>query len=571
MTQGVTGDVLRSTVEQQRRGSVSAPAARCGDVLPAGTAASEGSRLLRQFASWAWVVLELPFALPAAPAFALAAIRLRSRAVGYEAAGYLAATVTWVALAAQHGAANSAGVILALITTVVAVARAAMLRNRLFFPSPTQRAPLPPPLRPAAEPAPWTPTFPAQELPPRDPNDPSTWVTPVACTGSDRHALSLTPRHAALMGVAGVVLIALDVHLHVYGRGLGAGIGLALAPALAALFARWVDGPVLYYRSWGRLHELRLDTVTAVTTGKRAAGAVSVLLAAHGLAKPLRVSLRNRGYVMPPAARDHLRGWMSAPQVQWAPAAVALFDAHTTTSTGRARRRLRVLRLAFGVVLPIVAIGGRVAIAYETNVHRAIPGAAGYYRFAGPHAKLLAVGRPWGTACQPLRFELDTQAPDWVYTQAATVFDEARRDGLNVTLATRTLQWLPQSLYYPPGQSPLTARPVWIAWRTGTPPPRGDGAPQHISLDWNAAVDADGQHEDLTSAGGELWMLTLEQPQAVRRSIRQLIAMTQGILRTTHQDSGIALDTHNDRFSAADIKAMKLMSGCGDSVPPAAP
>lgn len=526
---------------------------------------------MRVLASWLWVCLSVPFGLLAAPAFVMAAVRLQSRAVAYEAVGYLVVTVVWVALAAQHGTANGIGAAIAVATTTVAVMRAVMLRKRVFFAALPAYGPLPSPRPPAAAPStPWVPTFPAQSLPPRDPNDPSTWVTPVACTGSDRHALSLTPWHAALMGVAGLLLIVFDVHFHVYGRGLGAGIGLALAPALAALFARWVDGPVLNYRSWGRLHRLRLDTVTAVTTGRPAAGAVSVLLQAPGLAKPLRVSLRNRGYVMPPAARDHLRGWMSGPNVQWSPAAAALFDAHTASGTAPARRRARALGVVIGVVLPLVAVTGRVAIAYEANAARAIPGAAGYYRFAGPHGKLLAVGRPWGASCQPLRFGVDAQAPDWVYAQVAAVVAEARLDGLNVALETRSLQWFPQSLYYPSGQTPLTVRPVWISWRTGTPPARSDGTAEHIELGWDAAVDADGRHEDLTSADGELWMRAVQQPQAIRRSIRQLIAMTQGIIRTTRSDSGIALDTTNDRFSPADIAAMKRMSGCGDLVTPVA-
>jgi hypothetical protein len=52
-------------------------------------------------------------------------------------------------------------------------------------------------------------------------------------------------------------------------------------------------------------------------------------------------------------------------------------------------------------------------------------------------------------------------------------------------------------------------------------------------------------------------------PDAVRRSIRQLIAMTQGIISTTRHDSGIANGQMVDRFTPGDIAAMKVMSGCG--------
>lgn len=66
-------------------------------------------------------------------------------------------------------------------------------------------------------------------------------------------------------------------------------------------------------------------------------------------------------------------------------------------------------------------------------------------------------------------------------------------------------------------------------------------------------------------------MATLAQPQAVRRSMRQLIAMTHGIVRTTSDSSGTASDTttdaSNDRVSNRDIAAMTLLSGCRQAVP----
>ena len=515
-----------------------------------------------------WALLPLLFALPAAPCFAWAAWRLRRRSIFWEACGYLAICVGWVALANQQGWVSDAGVWLAVVAGVVACVRAFALRPALLGEQTVSLVAHPSVATPIGA-ASWTPTFPAQRMPPRDPNNPATWVAAVACTGSDRHSLSVPLVQVAGYAVLGAALIGIHVYLHVYGRSLGAGIGMMLVPVLAALFTRWVDGPVLYYRVWGVARQLRLDTVTAVTDGKPRAGAATVSLFAPSLAKPLQISLRSRGYVMPPEARDHLRGWLSGPQVQWSPAAVALFDEHATPATAPSRRRHRLLASVLAVVLPLGIAGAAAWQVYQRDTARTIQGAPGYRTFGGPHGKPLAVGRPWGQACQPIRFTVEEHAPDWIYTQVAAVVAEARRDGLNVTLETRGFRWTPSSLYYPPGLSPASVPRVAIFAHTEKPPSRSDGKPENLGVGWDAKVDADGRHEDLTGVDGDFWMQTLDgHPQAVRRSMRQLVAMTQGILHTSRHDSGIATDSSLDRFSTADVAALRLMSGCRDAAVP---
>ena len=51
----------------------------------------------------------------------------------------------------------------------------------------------------------------------------------------------------------------------------------------------------------------------------------------------------------------------------------------------------------------------------------------------------------------------------------------------------------------------------------------------------------------------------------MRRSIRQLIAWTQGISRTSLAGSGIYQDTRTDCFTRADLAAMLDLSGCARS------
>jgi hypothetical protein len=383
------------------------------------------------------------------------------------------------------------------------------------------------------------------------------------CDGHDRHQLGMPLRQAAMLALGGVALIGLDLALHLSARALGAGVGLLLVPLIGVLFARWVDGPVLYYRSWGRLHRLPLESVTAVTAGKPRAASRSVALSAPGLAKPLRISLQSRGYVMSAATRQHLRGWLSAPHVQWTAEAVALFNGDQPAPPVRRRRRLLTLLIA--VVLPLIAASVSIWLIIERNAALAIPGAPGYSTFAGPHGKPLPVGRPWGRPCQPIRFTVEANVPGWVYAQIAAVVSEARQDGIDVTLENRKFLWSPGSLYYVGGQSPATTVRVAIFRHDETPPQLAHGQPEHIGLGWDTRLDLDGRNEDLTLAQADLWMRTLNgNPQAVRRSIRQLIAMTQGIIRTSRPDSAIADGSRIEHFTPADVAAMQRMSGCAD-------
>jgi hypothetical protein len=405
----------------------------------------------------------------------------------------------------------------------------------------------------------WEPEFQAERLR----KDGRHAASEVACDGADRHQLSMSMRTAGGAGIAGAVLIAVDVHFHVYGRGLGAGIGLLMLPLIAFLFARWVDGPVLYYRSWGRLHQLALTSVTAVSTGNRGAGRRTVLLSAPGLVKPFRLGFQSRGFAVSPAARDHLRCWMSAPHVQWTPEAEALLAGDRTLlrSARRSRWRRPVWLLVF--VLSLVVGGVGVWLVHERSRAFAIPGTAGYETFSGPHGMPLPVGRPWGTPCQPIRFAVAPQVPNWAYDEIGGAVFEARSHGIDVTLESRSFAWSPRSLYYAHRQSPATTIQVDVFADDGTPPQLENGHPEHIEFGWNARLDPDGSHEDLTSVQGTLWMRTIgHDVPLLALAMRQLIAMTQGIFSTSHADSAITDGTSFAHFTPADISAMKRMSGC---------
>lgn len=193
----------------------------------------------------------------------------------------------------------------------------------------------------------------------------------------------------------------------------------------------------------------------------------------------------------------------------------------------------------------------------------AIPGASGYRTFMGSRGYTPPVGRPWGKACKPIRFAVDSAVPTWVYDQIADVVGQARKQGIDVTVESRTLTWSPRSLYYKDGQSPRTTATVRVSAGVGTPPKLADGKPQYLTLSRETKLDGDGHNEDLTGMRSILWVKALAgQPELVRRSIRQLIASTQGVAVTSPSVSGISNSGATDRFTTADIAAMVRMSGC---------
>jgi hypothetical protein len=162
-------------------------------------------------------------------------------------------------------------------------------------------------------------------------------------------------------------------------------------------------------------------------------------------------------------------------------------------------------------------------------------------------------------------FEPDRKnLPTWAYPQIATVVRQARSAGLDVTWEGRSSTWKHQSLYYRHGQSPKTVAVVVISGTTATPAKLPTGKPEHVALGWSAKLDPDGSaKEQLTRAGGTLWLHVLSgHPELLRRAIRQLVGVTQGVDTPTTAVSGMSDASTTDHFTSADISAMLKMSGC---------
>jgi Domain of unknown function (DUF4190) len=192
---------------------------------------------------------------------------------------------------------------------------------------------------------------------------------------------------------------------------------------------------------------------------------------------------------------------------------------------------------------------------------QAISGAPGYSTTTGDHGFPLAEGRPWGRPCQPIVFQVNRAMPTQQYVLIGEAVENARSLGLDVTLETRDLYWYP-SLLYPAGltNSSVQVVPIFPSTESSTLP---NGQPEHISFGWDSRLTSDGNHEAITDLQATLYLNAVKgDPQATLRSVRQLVAYSQGVTGSTLSDSSIAEGNEQDGYSRRDLAAMQKMSGC---------
>lgn len=183
-----------------------------------------------------------------------------------------------------------------------------------------------------------------------------------------------------------------------------------------------------------------------------------------------------------------------------------------------------------------------------------------YGTFTGSHGDPPPPGRPWvNSQCKPIRLAAGRRVPAWAYQQMARVVDEARTDGIDVTLDSRDGSWNPKSLYYQHGQSPTSAAVVPVGATDAKP----SKTQSHIKIGWDTQLTSHGKNEQFTHVTGQLWLRVIAgQGLSLRRAIRQLIALTEGVSGTNLRGSAIANLSTTDHFTLQDIAAMLQNSGC---------
>lgn len=190
-----------------------------------------------------------------------------------------------------------------------------------------------------------------------------------------------------------------------------------------------------------------------------------------------------------------------------------------------------------------------------------IPGSAGYTTMTGSSGTPFAVGSPWGKSCMPVVLRVTAHMPTALYGQIEAVVQTARAHGVDVTVTTRSDYWDPMKLY-PPGLTNRTVRFVTVDANTVAAPTFTGTRPLHINFGYTAATTPKGEHAHFTTLVATYYLKHLPTPASYRLATRQLVAFTQGVGSTTEVSSGIARGSTTDRFAAADLRAMRTMSGC---------
>ena len=190
----------------------------------------------------------------------------------------------------------------------------------------------------------------------------------------------------------------------------------------------------------------------------------------------------------------------------------------------------------------------------------AISGAPGYTTVTGPAGLPLAEGMPWGRRCQPILFQVDDTVPAQQVDLIQQAVERARALGIDVTFEDQNLGWSPSALY-PPGQTSSTMEVVQIAATTETPP-----LLRTATSSTSTSRGAPTSHPTDGTRCSPVWMrrsfaAVQGDPQATERSVRQLIAFSQGIGASTPpvRASRAAIA---DAYSSKDLAAMQRMSGC---------
>jgi hypothetical protein len=220
----------------------------------------------------------------------------------------------------------------------------------------------------------------------------------------------------------------------------------------------------------------------------------------------------------------------------------------------------------FIAAIVVGAVLGAAVIPLSTMVARGSDdvGVDGYHTFSGQDHRLLVPGRPWGHPCIPIVLQLDPDVPETIRLQAETVVAQARAGGANLVLSNENQAFDPTQLRLPDKGD--VAYVAIFAHDKG--PTKSDGQPLRFEATWHTVRDLDGSHDVLTQLKGDLYTEPLDgDPVITRKALRVIVARTAGVAAgATTPGTGLAagLEQSADQFTASDLKAMRVFSGCSD-------
>jgi hypothetical protein len=177
---------------------------------------------------------------------------------------------------------------------------------------------------------------------------------------------------------------------------------------------------------------------------------------------------------------------------------------------------------------------------------------AGYPVLRGNQGWPIAVGRPWGTPCAPVRLVPGESLPAAWRARLREVVAEAADGGVPVVPTTDV-----------PDERPTNA--VGLDAVRDQTPLLPDGRPQRLFWQITTDLAPDARSERI------LGLQTVVFPASVgdraadqRRVLRTLLARSFGLDGATRPGSGLTAELAStvDRFSPADLAALRAMAGC---------
>lgn len=177
---------------------------------------------------------------------------------------------------------------------------------------------------------------------------------------------------------------------------------------------------------------------------------------------------------------------------------------------------------------------------------------AGYPQLRGNQGWPVAAGRPWGTPCAPVRFVPGSSVTAQVRARLREVVAEAAAGGVPVVASVTV-----------PDDRPVNA--VAFELVADQSPQLPDGRPQRLFWQITTVLAPNGTSERMVGLATVMFPATTgSDPVDQRRVLRTLVARAFGLDGATRPGSGITAELAStlDRFSAADLAALRAMAGC---------
>jgi hypothetical protein len=197
--------------------------------------------------------------------------------------------------------------------------------------------------------------------------------------------------------------------------------------------------------------------------------------------------------------------------------------------------------------------------------------APGYFPMTSPDRLPLAAGRPWGRPCAALSLQFDsTTVPMSIVSSAFSVVQDLEKHmPIDIVVSEGTLRRFfgPHSKFDQQPPEPwingdYEQLPVTFG-TTRAPGPGGSDADWLVS--WQTYASEDGTSVTFNYVIGKIPSEIGASDVLARKAVRLLLARSFGLLYSNVPGSGLqrSFGHSEDGFSAADIHALRVFSGCG--------